>query len=274
MSAPTSSFRKAWLKWKSMRLPWRKRFLVGQSRPSVFPCSSPQLTLTGLDLQGNTYWEFRDTLSPGRMRRIVDYPPSVQYSDVSSHITPAWHQWLRHTRKGAPTLAEQELDVLRQKRVKVLAAQADKRWEAKGRLVGGPSMRQMAPGLGMGDATAAGKPATTGAATGIDAGRPRKGGSTASEGKQDTRTAERTTMSTVGSAQEILERESERLRVNGAPGPRVYTNPGAGSRAGKAATKGPATSPPPKEDPWKNARGGPSEDWQPEAWTPGQATRR
>ncbi|OBT53928.1 hypothetical protein VE04_05137 [Pseudogymnoascus sp. 24MN13] len=139
MSAPTSSFRKAWLKWKSMRLPWRKRFLVG------------------LDLQGNTYWEFRDTLSPGRMRRIVDYPPHVQYSDVSSHITPAWHPWLRHTRQAAPTIAEQELDVLRRKRVKVLAAQADERWEAKGRLVGGPNMRQMGPGPRMGNAAAAGR---------------------------------------------------------------------------------------------------------------------
>ncbi|KFY08595.1 hypothetical protein V492_06097 [Pseudogymnoascus sp. VKM F-4246] len=255
MSAPTSSFRKAWLKWKSIRLPWRKRFLVG------------------LDLQGNTYWEFRDTLSPGRMRRIVDYPSSVQYSDVSSHITPAWHQWLRHTRKEAPTLAEQELDVLRQRRVKVLAAQADERWEAKGRLTGGPSMRQMAPGLGMGDATATGKPETAGTA-GIDSGEATRGGGAASEGKQDTRVAEKTTTSTVGSAQDILERESERLRVNGAPGPKVYTNPGAGSRAEKTARKPPATSQPPKEDPWKKARGGPSEDWQPEAWTPGQATRR
>ena len=114
----------------------------------------------GLDLQGNTYWEFRDTLSPGRMRRIVDYPPHVQYSDVSSHITPAWHQWLRHTRQAAPTLAEQELDVLRQRRVKVLAAQADERWEAKGRLVGGPGMRKAMPGLGMGDATVAALPET------------------------------------------------------------------------------------------------------------------
>lgn len=226
--------------------------------------------MPGLDLQGNTYWEFRDTLSPGRMRRIVDYPPHVQYSDVSSHITPAWHQWLRHTRQAAPTLAEQELDVLRQKRVKVLAAQADERWEAKGRLVGGPSMSQTKHGLGMGDATIAGQPQTK---TGVDGGEPVRSAGGASEGKQDIKAAGRTTTNTGGSAQDILERESERMRVNGGPSPKVYTNPRA-SAPGKTARKEPATLPPPKEDPWKKMRGGPSEDWQPQAWTPGQATRR
>ncbi|OAF58898.1 hypothetical protein VC83_06170 [Pseudogymnoascus destructans] len=252
MSAPTSSFRKAWLKWKSMRLPWRRRFLVG------------------LDLQGNTYWEFRDTLSPGRMRRIVDYPPHVQYSDVSSHITPAWHQWLRHTRQAAPTIAEQELDVLRRRRVKVLAAQADERWEAKGRLVGGPNMKQMGPGLGMGNATAAGQAATRRgtAGVGVDAGGPTMGGDAAAGGKQGG-----TTTSTVASGQEILDRESERMKVSGGPAPKVYTNPRV-SDPEKAARREPATPPPPKGDPWKNARGGPSEDWQPQAWSPGQATRR
>lgn len=227
---------------------------------------------SGLDLQGNTYWEFRDTLSPGRMRRIVDYPPHVQYSDVSSHITPAWHQWLRHTRQAAPTLAEQELDVLRQRRVKVLAAQADKRWEAKGRLVGGPSMRETRPGLGMGEATATGQPETGSgtAGMGADRGEPTRGGDAAAEGKQDTRAAAGTTTSTAASGQEILDRESERMRVSGGPGPKVYTNPKVSGPTRKES----ATSPPRKEDPWKNARGGPSEDWQPQAWTPGQATRR
>lgn len=228
----------------------------------------------GLDLQGNTYWEFRDTLSPGRMRRIVDYPPHVQHSDVSSHITPAWHQWLRHTRQAAPTLAEQELDVLRQRRVKVLAAQADESWEAKGRLVGGPSMRQPRPGLGMGGTTVAGQSETgTGtAAMGADGAEPTRGNDAATEGKQEMRAEKRTT-SKVASGQEILDRESERMKISGGPGPKVYTNPGV-SRQAKTARREPATPPPRKEDPWKNARGGPSEDWQPQAWSPGQATRR
>ena len=29
-----------------------------------------------------------------------------------------------------------------------------------------------------------------------------------------------------------------------------------------------------KEDPWKKQRGGPSEGWQPQAWTPGSTDRR
>ncbi|KAM3444793.1 hypothetical protein NHJ13734_001143, partial [Beauveria thailandica] len=40
---PIGPIGQAWLRWKSLRLPWRKRFLVG------------------FDLQGNTYWEFRLT---------------------------------------------------------------------------------------------------------------------------------------------------------------------------------------------------------------------
>ena len=93
-------------------------------------------------------------------------------------------------------------------------------------------------------------------------------GDAGTEGKQAIRAAERRTTSTVASGQEILDRESERMKVSGGPGPKVYTNPGVSAR------KEPATPPPPKEDPWKNARGGPSGDWQPQAWSPGQATRR
>jgi NADH dehydrogenase [ubiquinone] 1 alpha subcomplex assembly factor 2 len=40
-------------------------------------------------------------------------------------------QWLRYTREEAPTLEEQRLDVLRQQRMKVLAAEADARWAGK-----------------------------------------------------------------------------------------------------------------------------------------------
>ncbi|KAL1974884.1 hypothetical protein VTN31DRAFT_5088 [Thermomyces dupontii] len=53
-----------WFKWKSLRLPWRKSFLVGQ------------------DLLGNTYWEFRETLNSPRLRRIVKYNRNVHYADV------------------------------------------------------------------------------------------------------------------------------------------------------------------------------------------------
>ncbi|KYK57780.1 hypothetical protein DCS_04793 [Drechmeria coniospora] len=107
---------RAWFKWKALRLPWRKRFFVGS------------------DLRGNTYWEFRltsraavDTATSHseRWRRIVHYPRSTHYSDV---VEP-------------PSLEEQRADVVRQERVKVLAAEADARWEAKPRVMEDPGAR-------------------------------------------------------------------------------------------------------------------------------------
>ncbi|KAF4472359.1 hypothetical protein FALBO_729 [Fusarium albosuccineum] len=111
----------AWYRWKALRLPWRKRFLVGY------------------DLQGNTYWEFRLTRgveSNERWRRIVKYPRSTHYSSVK--VSPQWHQWLRHTRQEPPTLDEQEGDIVRQVRMRKLAAEADARWEAKPRVMEAP----------------------------------------------------------------------------------------------------------------------------------------
>jgi NADH dehydrogenase [ubiquinone] 1 alpha subcomplex assembly factor 2 len=89
-----------------------------------------ELMVQGLDLQGNTFWEFRDSLNSHkhRMRRIVQYPPSVHYSEIN--ISPQWHQWLRHTRRDPPSIAEQSQDLVRQQNLKVLAAEADKRWAA------------------------------------------------------------------------------------------------------------------------------------------------
>ncbi|KAF6827354.1 NADH-ubiquinone oxidoreductase assembly factor N7BML [Colletotrichum plurivorum] len=119
-STRISPILEAWYKWKSLRLPWRKRFLVGR------------------DLQGYTYWEFREFRGdgPGRFRRIVHYPRSTYLSDVK--VSPLWHQWLRHTREHPPTLEEQAREVRRQERMKMLAAQADARWEAKPRVMDAP----------------------------------------------------------------------------------------------------------------------------------------
>ncbi|PHH79740.1 hypothetical protein CDD82_2197 [Ophiocordyceps australis] len=119
----------AWYRWKALRLPWRKRFYVGQ------------------DINGNTFWEFRlttrgDASGPNmeRWRRVVDYPRSTPYSDVK--VSPLWHQWLRHCRDEPPSLAEQHQDLVRQHHIKLLAADADARWEAKPRLVDAPAANQ------------------------------------------------------------------------------------------------------------------------------------
>ncbi|KAL5094425.1 hypothetical protein Trisim1_007011 [Trichoderma cf. simile WF8] len=115
-------FAQAWYKWKALRLPWRRRFLIG------------------FDLKGNTFWEFRNTRgtkeSGERWRRIVSYPRSTHYSEVK--VSPQWHQWLRHTRREPPTLEEQHEEVARQERMKYLAAEADARWEAKPRVMEAP----------------------------------------------------------------------------------------------------------------------------------------
>ncbi|KAM0251335.1 hypothetical protein ACHAP5_001643 [Fusarium lateritium] len=112
---------RAWYKWKALRLPWRKRFLVG------------------FDLQGNTYWEFRLTRgaeSNERWRRIVKYPRSAHYSSVK--VSPQWHQWLRHTREEPPSVDEQRGDIMRRVRMQQLAAEADARWEAKPKMMDAP----------------------------------------------------------------------------------------------------------------------------------------
>ncbi|KAI0166498.1 hypothetical protein GGR57DRAFT_496761 [Xylariaceae sp. FL1272] len=183
---PGSPFRKYWLQWKSLRLPWRKRFLVG------------------LDLQGNTYWEFRmargdDHLKPNAppFRRIIHYPRSTHYSDVK--VPPDWHQWLRYQREHPPTMQEQSAERARQERIKVLAAEADARWEAK------PSLLDM----------------------------PEK----------------RTTQKTLpDQAIEDIKQEAPR-----------------DEKTQNAATTETQTA----YDPWRRAaRGGPSESWQPESWSP------
>lgn len=51
----------------------------------------------------------------------------------------SWIQWLRHTRYEAPTINEQQLDEIRQTKIKQLAAQADARWASKPSYLDAPS---------------------------------------------------------------------------------------------------------------------------------------
>lgn len=77
-----------WFKWKSLRLPWRNMWLVGEYQyclvqRSVRFCrnhaDSPRL---GQDLAGNTFWEFKATRDAVRLRRIVKFDPRTHYADV------------------------------------------------------------------------------------------------------------------------------------------------------------------------------------------------
>lgn len=59
-----SALKQIWLKWKTLRLPWRRQFLAGA------------------DLSGNTFWEFKDAMNAQRFRRIVKYGRNTHYGDV------------------------------------------------------------------------------------------------------------------------------------------------------------------------------------------------
>lgn len=173
--------------------------------------------MSGLDLEGNTYWEFRDSRGEGplsRMRRIVKYPSSTHYGDV--RVPPQWHQWLRHQRREAPSLREQAAEMARQEQMKVRAAEADARWAAKPSMMDRPPEQkgQLDPPLNTGEAQPQEQAATDQ--------RPTPDGS---------------------------ERETA-VETSAPPGGREM-----------------------KKDPWKRPTG-PSETWQPDAWTPTSAKRR
>ncbi|KAJ5172956.1 NADH:ubiquinone oxidoreductase 17.2kDa subunit [Penicillium capsulatum] len=123
-----------WFKWRSLRLPWRKSFMVGQ------------------DLAGNTFWEFKDVANANRFRRIVKFDPKTHYGDVQ--VTPQWHQWLRYLREHPPSLEEQRQDLIRQAQMKQLAQLADERWASKPSVLDKPKTQQPAPATQASETTA------------------------------------------------------------------------------------------------------------------------
>lgn len=132
MSAPSSSpFTAIWRKWKTLKLPWRRRWLAGT------------------DLNGNTFWYFKPSLAFTRPRRILQNNPKIPYSDIE--ISPSWHQWLRGTRPTPPSIPEQIQDVQRQRDLKQLAAAADARWAAKPSVLDKPRRGNLELGVGDGE---------------------------------------------------------------------------------------------------------------------------
>ncbi|KAH8789576.1 hypothetical protein BGZ57DRAFT_850472 [Hyaloscypha finlandica] len=227
---PIGPIRKAWYRWKSLQLPWRKRFLVG------------------LDLQGNTFWEFRDTLSShkNRMRRIVQYPASTHYSDIK--ISPQWHQWLRHTRLDPPSLTEQSQDLMRQRNLKVLAAEADARWAAKPSFLDAPghARGQPLPALEVedpgGNANVADSKNTVGLRSSIGGGPEDISAGSREKGEQ-----------------------KDKIQAADGKGHHIRERSGQENNSKVESKKE-------KEDPWKQARRG--EKWQPAAWDGNIAVRR
>lgn len=224
-----SPFAKLWYKWKTLPLPWRRQVLAGKQTSRLFlvilKLTSPQ----GVDLKGNTYWELRDQRAAelGRVRRMVKTPRTTQYSDVS--VSPAWHQWLRHTRREPPSVDEQKTDIFRQERIKYLAAQADERWKAKPSALDGPEMGQAVPLL----RSSRGGGATRPAGTLAEDVRESMGSKDVQDEEPGSSKKERWGVS--------QEEEKERVR------------------------KGEAV----EVDPWKQAESGaPGQNWQPKGWNP------
>ncbi|KAA8565888.1 hypothetical protein EYC84_009700 [Monilinia fructicola] len=119
---PLSPIRKAWYKWKALRLPWRKRFFVWPRPPKQYLLGIPR----------------RHQHRPHATHR----PSTIYHPILRRENKSAMAQWLRHTRVEAPTIEELVGDVARQERLKILARQADERWNAKASFLDTPKMAQ------------------------------------------------------------------------------------------------------------------------------------
>ncbi|KAK8019149.1 hypothetical protein PG990_004287 [Apiospora arundinis] len=143
---------------------------------------------------------YQSSADDTRWRRIVKYPRSTHYSDVQ----------------------EQQENVLRRQRMKVLAAEADARWAAKPSFLDQP----------------AGQPAPNAAAA--------------------TQAQDALTSSSANAADPTTTQGEEGKEP---------------TKGGEEKTKKKTLEE--KEDPWKKATAsGPSEEWQPAAWSPNNARKR
>lgn len=82
----------------------------------------------GYDLDGNSYWEFKNVNNPGRYRRIVE-PVNPDLSLVDHKIPPQWMQWLRFTRPNHPSLQELLADKQRQELLQAKIAAYEAKWK-------------------------------------------------------------------------------------------------------------------------------------------------
>ena len=135
------------------------------------------------------------------------------------YLAALWHQWLRYIRPEAPSLQEQQQDVIRQIQMKQLARLADERWASKPSFLDKPPTTQHPE-----PATLPNNDATMNAPQDRDA---------------NVEEAHRSETSGKNAA-----RKDKARRVH-----------------------------PDKKDPWAQARGAPSENWQPDSWSPTASQR-
>ncbi|KAK3107971.1 hypothetical protein LTR53_017945 [Teratosphaeriaceae sp. CCFEE 6253] len=191
--------------------------------------------LVGADLAGNTFWVFKDALHANRWRRIVRYSPKAHYADVK--MSPQWHQWLRHTRPEPPSIQEQQYEVSRQAMMKQLANKADERWKSVPSFLDAPARQQAQPAL-----------------------QPKDPGGYAQQTEPDQNQG---VISGVEDAAKVQE-----VAVEGKDGKEVDEGRFKGTTKEQPREKEAA--------PWEDQRpkGNAGENWQPQAWSPGVATRR
>ncbi|KAH7093227.1 hypothetical protein FB567DRAFT_587667 [Paraphoma chrysanthemicola] len=224
-----SALIRAYYQWRMQKFPWRKKWLAGY------------------DLHGNTFWEFKDQLHATRNRRIAKYSRDTHYGDVQ--VSPSWMQWLRHTRFDAPTLTEQQQDVMRQDRMKVLASQADARWASKPSALDAPDKQQPMQMLQSRDPDSGVVPMNL--------------EQEARDGKKPLHTLDQ--QSEPRSVQAELDTQSaQTLPPAPAPTPTPEGDPASIPRRKKVKKE-------PLDSPWGQSE--PSKDWQPAGWSPAPAKR-
>ena len=199
----------------------------------------PLIAPSGADLQGNTFWEFKDALNSNRFRRIVRYSRKTHYADVQ--ISPQWIQWLRQTRSEVPSILEQQQDLARQAQMKQLAAAADERWASIPSYSDSPKLHQPRPAM-----------------------EPRDGGGYGNNtGENATKANEEEALgvkSVVGSQEELASEPDRQTASEQVKQPERKPTERKRGRKREA------------ENPWTKAGGGDS--WQPQSWTPGASPRR
>ena len=100
---------RAWYSFKAVKLPWRKKFF------------------RGFDLDGNTFYEQYNPLTPHKLRRTVKYLKDGHYTD--NNVTPQWMSWMRHTREHPPTIEELMQEAHRIQSTRQNALLINQKWE-------------------------------------------------------------------------------------------------------------------------------------------------
>jgi NADH dehydrogenase [ubiquinone] 1 alpha subcomplex assembly factor 2 len=153
-------------------------------------------------------------------------------------------QWLRHTRFDPPTVAEQQQDIVRQERMKMLASQADARWASKPSALDAPDKQQPMQMLQSRDPD-----------SGVNQ-------MNADQERRDKVEPPHTLEELEAKPQSVVEDAAPQEMPRDPPVPSTSDAPTAPRRKTKKEHK---------DSPWKQAETG--KDWQPQGWSPAPTRR-